>query len=453
MADDNNQRPYRANETRTAGSGNDPLAELARLIGQTDPFSEYGRDNARRGEAVAEPASAAPAEMPRPQASNYETQNYAGAPLGAGAGLFRTAGGTPAYAAPDDSYSDTFYDDDRHAGEAYDDVAPPPRRMGILAIAAVFALAVIGAAGAFGYRALFGSSGSHMPPPVIKADNTPSKVVPANAKDAQSKQITERLGDHSQNEKMVSREEKPVDVKNFAGMPNAGMPNNEQEQSAPLAPANGSGIVSAEPKKIHTIVIRPDQVGMAPTGATAPAPTAALPTPAARPEPPPAAKPAPMPPQRTANVPPVVAEASAAPSPAPEAKPAVARPVAPAPTHRTAAGGNAPLSLSPGAAEPAPARSETASARPAPPASANGGYAVQVSSQRSEAEAEAAFRNLQAKYPSQLGSRQPMIRRVDLGSKGIYFRAMIGPFANGNEATEVCSSLKSAGGQCIVQKI
>ena len=42
----------------------------------------------------------------------------------------------------------------------YDDVPPPRRRMGVLAIAAVFALAVIGTAGAFGYRALFGSVGS-----------------------------------------------------------------------------------------------------------------------------------------------------------------------------------------------------------------------------------------------------------------------------------------------------
>ena len=55
--------------------------------------------------------------------------------------------------------------------------------------------------------------------------------------------------------------------------------------------------------------------------------------------------------------------------------------------------------------------------------------------------------------PSQLGGRQPIIHRVDLGAKGIYFRAMVGPFANGNEASELCSSLKAAGGQCLVQKI
>ena len=76
---------------------------------------------------------------------------------------------------------------------------------------------------------------------------------------------------------------------------------------------------------------------------------------------------------------------------------------------------------------------------------------MQVSSQRSEAEAQAAFRSLQAKYPGQLGGKQPLIHQVDLGAKGIYYRAMVGPFATGSEASELCSSLKAAGGQCIIQ--
>jgi hypothetical protein len=29
---------------------------------------------------------------------------------------------------------------------------------------------------------------------------------------------------------------------------------------------------------------------------------------------------------------------------------------------------------------------------------------------------------------------------------------MVGPFANANEAAELCSSLKAAGGQCLVQR-
>ena len=39
---------------------------------------------------------------------------------------------------------------------------------------------------------------------------------------------------------------------------------------------------------------------------------------------------------------------------------------------------------------------------------------VQVSSQRNEADASASYRALQAKYPSVLGDRQAVIRRIDL---------------------------------------
>src|SRR5665647_2155950 len=67
MVDDHTQRPFRSNEPPAPGasakgqgkaSGSDPLAELARLIGQNDPFAEYGRDGARR---VAAPQPVEPA--------------------------------------------------------------------------------------------------------------------------------------------------------------------------------------------------------------------------------------------------------------------------------------------------------------------------------------------------------------------------------------------------------
>ena len=83
---------------------------------------------------------------------------------------------------------------------------------------------------------------------------------------------------------------------------------------------------------------------------------------------------------------------------------------------------------------------------------ASGGYAVQVSSQHSEEEAQSSFRALQAKYPDLLGGREPIIRRADLGAKGIYYRAMVGPFASADQANELCSNLKAAGGNCLVQK-
>jgi hypothetical protein len=74
-----------------------------------------------------------------------------------------------------------------------------------------------------------------------------------------------------------------------------------------------------------------------------------------------------------------------------------------------------------------------------------------VTSQRSEADAQSSYKSLQAQFPSVLGGRQPVIKKADLGDKGTYYRAQI-PFASQSEASEFCSSLKTAGGQCVVQK-
>jgi hypothetical protein len=501
MADDNNQRPYRPNEARAApqagpAGGNDPLAELARLIGQTDPFAEFGREGSRRAapatapepqtdwpaqstnpafakEHAAQPAETfdqTPARQPEPQpygAPNYEPQPYAGSPYASAAGLYRTSAVTayPDGTTEGEGYGgDPVYQDEEHGGEGetmYDDMPPPRRRMGIIAIAAVFALAVVGTAGAIGYRALFGSSGSHMPPPVIKADITPSKIVPSVASKEPGKTITDRVGDNGKNEKLVSREEQPVAMNTAPAAPVI-PPNPKMQQSAPLMPPNGSGIITAEPKKIHTIAIRPDQVGMADTGMPEPPTAAPAPMKAEAPvEAPAPAKPA-VEAAPVASAPPP-AESKPAPAPAsaiPEPRPVATarRAPPPAPVHHAPAVSNAPLSLNPNAAPPAPARAATRTAsvaapeRIAPPAS-SGGYAVQVSAQRSEAEAEASFRSIQAKYPTELGGRKPIIHRVDLGAKGIYYRAMVGPFASSAEASALCSKLKAAGGACIIQKI
>jgi len=79
-------------------------------------------------------------------------------------------------------------------------------------------------------------------------------------------------------------------------------------------------------------------------------------------------------------------------------------------------------------------------------------YAVQVSSERSESRAQAAFRALQAKYPGQLGSQQPIIRRADLGTAGTYYRALVGSFASAEKAARMCGELKAAGGNCVILK-
>ena len=78
---------------------------------------------------------------------------------------------------------------------------------------------------------------------------------------------------------------------------------------------------------------------------------------------------------------------------------------------------------------------------------------VQVSSQMSEADAQTSYRALQGKYPSVLGSQPLVVKRVDLGEKGVYYRAFAGPFGSVDQATQVCNSLKAAGGpECLIQR-
>jgi|RhiMetStandDraft_4_1073278.scaffolds.fasta_scaffold08655_2 hypothetical protein len=482
MADDQSQRTYRASEPPVRGQAkapsNDPLAELARLIGQTDPFGEYGRVAGRPtspppaeypdwsnrpsyGDAAdldaRQPASArrssgdqfysgraAPFEQStQPPASetgqDYGRQSYGNAPA-TGEDFYQSQD-EARYAANQEEYQQDAYEQDaaQYGEEQYYEDAPPSRRrFAVMAIAGVCALAVVGTAGAFGYRALFGSSTANQPPPVIKADAGPTKVVPAAAgKDAQSsKLITERVNERGQSEKLVSREEQPIEK------PATAVLSQPVQQSA-----LGSGVVGSEPKKVRTIAIRPDQQADAmPQGAAAIAAA---------------------PPTRS----PAQAPRAGAPAPRPSADNAIAEPEPstnsnpPArgtqPVRQATPAPNVPLSLSPDAS---PARtqappSQTAAvapqaAAPAPPASSSPGSGtfVQVSSQRSEGEAQAAYRSLQAKYPSQLNGRELSIQKADLGTKGTYYRAMIGPFASANEASEWCSSLKAAGGQCLVPR-
>jgi cell division septation protein DedD len=93
---------------------------------------------------------------------------------------------------------------------------------------------------------------------------------------------------------------------------------------------------------------------------------------------------------------------------------------------------------------------QTAAAGEAAPAT-EGRFLVQVSSQKTEADAQASFRALQKKFPDSLGSHSPLIKRADLGGdKGTVYRAMVGPFANREEAVKFCMSYKSAGGQCYI---
>jgi SPOR domain len=47
---------------------------------------------------------------------------------------------------------------------------------------------------------------------------------------------------------------------------------------------------------------------------------------------------------------------------------------------------------------------------------------------------------------------KPHNRTADLGAAGVYYRALVGPFASAKKAAKLCSGLKAAGGDCIIPK-
>ncbi len=73
---------------------------------------------------------------------------------------------------------------------------------------------------------------------------------------------------------------------------------------------------------------------------------------------------------------------------------------------------------------------------------------VQLSSQRSTTDAQAALDSVQRKFGNALGGGKLEIQRVDLGAKGIYFRVRM-PTNSLQDATQICGAVKASGGDCI----
>ena len=475
MADRYQERPFPAadddrgaNPNGPAKADGDPLAELARLIGQTDPFGAaaktphplQSRANVRpQYDAADEEEASAPAgpppwmqrarhEAPPQQEYQEPEPEYQPSPVHP---LHRYAAQPPAaaheqdYHEPEAQYAeeqpvdpsryddalygqleagqqeyarDPAFPDDPYAYQSGYEEEPEPKKRssGLVTVVAVLALAVVGTGAAFAYRTYVGSPRSGEPP-IIKADNSPTKVMTAPGDGAAGK-TPDRMLPGDGGEKIVSREEAPVDVNSRSGPRVVFPPLNQSGSPPPVSSVSPAGpppataangaLPNNEPRKIKTLAVKGDaDNGGVPAGVAAPA------------------KPAPA-----------------------------ARAAAPRNPSSANASANGPLSLSPqGGAAPDPAPTRMAATNPVQTApSAGGGYLVQVSSQKNEADAQATYRALQGKYPAVLGSRSPVIKRADLGDKGVFYRALVGPFGTTEEAAQFCGNLKTAGGQCVVQR-
>jgi SPOR domain len=332
----------------------------------------------------------------------------------------------------EDEYADEYREDEygQHSDGEYEGEEEPDaaesgikRRSAAKMAIAVLGLAVFGSAAAFGYRTVFKPAPSG-PTPIIRADNSPTKVTPAgtgaNARPASP--FADRSG-----EQLIRRDEDPIDVASTyrsgtVDTGTAGFPPPE------IVPATVGPGPSADPKRVRTVPIRVDQ--SAPSDRTAPPDRASRVAPQSQPPLSGPASQSPLP----------AATRQAAASPPPQSQPSL-----PVPTRQAA--------VSPPPPYPPPSAGEgrIGGGVAAAPAVETGGFVVQLSAQRSEAEAQAAFRNLQTKYVV-LSGRDPLIRRKDLGEKGIFFAAQVGPFGVKSDADQLCETLKTAGGACFVQK-
>jgi hypothetical protein len=456
----NRNDPYGRGGNSDSTPSTDPLTELARLIGQGDPFGAdlnrrdpRGYDRAGHDDRYADPAERAdtgqPGDAQRYDAQHDDPQHYDEQ------GHAQRDG----YAAADPDGEQQYYDErdyrdqphdhqqsyddphdvahapgaemfaadprdrDAHPGyhggqpddlaRFYDDEEPSPRRRGWLTatLVTIVVAGIVGVAGAFAYRSVFPSG----PPALITRDPGPNKVVPSQTADSAANKSADRLAAAGHDEKLVSQEEQPM------RLPPAPSPG----QNADIPPMPSIGPAPQ--------TVPPDTALAAPTGPNAPRRVKS---------------------ERIA--------APYAPSDAPAAAPR-AVPQAPPPAH-----GGGPLSLSPqGVASappaPVPAPPPPAPAAPmrttalAPPAPISGGgeaagapgYYVQLSAQGSPEEAQSSFHAIQSRHADLLGNRPLFVRKKTVSGK-IFYGAQVGPMSR-QEAVQLCEGLKAAGGPCMLQ--
>lgn len=99
------------------------------------------------------------------------------------------------------------------------------------------------------------------------------------------------------------------------------------------------------------------------------------------------------------------------------------------------------------APEPKPDDSAANAPAKADPAS---GYRIQIGSLRSADAARTAWERQVKKHGAILGELTLLVKRVDLDTKGVYYRVQAGPFETKAAASEVCDALKRRDVGCFV---
>ncbi|MCU0831640.1 MAG: SPOR domain-containing protein [Rhizobiaceae bacterium] len=447
-----------------------PLARATSV--EDDPLSEFTAYFESQSPTRTPPLARDPLVAPQPQASSIEKPVVLAPEL------------TDAFDAPDAAVA----------------AAPAAKSGGSRAYwvaAAVLGVAVLGGLGAVG-GAWF-SPDTAQPggePAIVRADNEPVRVAPADPGGTQvpnqdSVVMNEVAGGQAaqplpvQPELVEGREEPQI-----SGAPV------KVEDRVPAGEGEGAaepeGTLMVAPRAVQTVTVRPDgTLVVEPQAAVpAPAPIAELPAdagavqsapraeadPVQQSEPAPAAvdlapvaappaptatnvAPVPEPALETAEVPvpapapepapePAAAVQAAAPAPQPQALPSAPAVV---PDSRPA---DQPLTIvNPDAqtAEQTQSAEQPVAAPSEQPAVLPGGFAMQISSQPSEAAAMKSLQDLSGRFGSILGGRDYAIQKAQVEGKGTFYRVRI--LASSREdANALCARYKAAGGSCFVTR-
>lgn len=378
----------------------------------------------------------------------------------------------------------------------------PGARRPVAAFAVPLALlGVIVAGGSIGY-AIFGGEGSSMAsnkdPIVIAADTDPVKVLPKdpggktvpNQDKAVYDRVAGQVPEAPKQEALISTSEEPIDVvqktlmsdqfpldgEDMAEVADASyredrlVPDGEQ---AGMPAEAGQQPVAVMPRRVKTMIVRPDGTLVEQEIAAAPEPVAPAAVSAESQKVPaasvksvevasipdaPATQSPDAPASNTASVVPVSAEASAPVMPAaPSAGEAAIS--APVPTTRPAqqpanvvAAVSSQGTVTPAAAaQAAPVAAPAAAGQTQVASLAPGDYVIQIASLPTAADAEKSYKNLSAKFSSVIGGRGVDIREAQVAGKGTFYRVRI-PAGSKNDAVALCERYRAAGGSCLVAK-
>lgn len=381
------------------------------------------------------------------------------------------------------------YDPDRFDGEPEDDFvddeAPPRRSSRVLPIV-VASLAIFGFVVIVYYAYQQGiRAGTEQNPPVIKAEEGPSKVRPASPGGMEvpnqgmkvyelGKSGTQQAAAPGGVERILPKAEEPMprppappEPATIAAPASAPQPGSSQaspSQSGPpsVPAASPSAPIAAQPPTPNAASVTPPSTGQSGAGQStsgqastvAPSTTSGVVVP---PPPPLPGSGQPMPP--LSETVPGSAAASKAGGPAVPSAPPPAQPPrddaqAAAQPRGLMLGGRPPagatLQQAPAAPASPPQAAQRAQTAAAAPVQAGGNAHVQLMAGKSAEEANAGWKQISARHKDLLGGLGMETQTVDIAGKGTFYRVLAGPVSKA-DAEKLCSALKGRGQDCIVR--